>query len=174
MTPSEAHQLVASETSPQKIGGQRRSLRKSAGGANNNRPESPSSSSTLTSQASHLRPLLPFRDASIARSSYDLHLLDVLAGLKRAVDLGFYDPETFDVVDYEHRERVENGDTNWILPGKFMAFCGPHPRARVDVTGLPYHSPESYFDYFRSCHVKAIVRLNVAVYDARRFTEAGF
>jgi hypothetical protein len=23
-------------------------------------------------------------------------------------------------------QRVENGDFNWIIPGKFIAFCGPH------------------------------------------------
>jgi len=118
--------------------------------------------------------LIPFRDASIAKSSYELHLLDVLDGLKRAVDCGFYNPETFDVPEYERREQVENGDSNWILPGKLMAFCGPHPRARIDASGFPFHSPESYFDYFRSNGVKAVVRLNMATYEGRRFTSAGF
>jgi hypothetical protein len=33
--------------------------------------------------------------------------------------------ESFDVEEYEHYEQVENGDLNWIVPGKFMAFSGP-------------------------------------------------
>ena len=118
--------------------------------------------------------LIPFRDASIAKTSYELHLLDVLDGLKRAVDCGFYNPESFDVPEYERREQVENGDSNWILPGKLMAFCGPHPRARIDASGFPFHSPESYFDYFRSSGVKAVIRLNMPTYEGRRFTSAGF
>ena len=36
--------------------------------------------------------------------------------------------------EYEHYERVENGDFNWIVPGKFLAFSGPTqtPIAYVD------------------------------------------
>ena len=28
----------------------------------------------------------------------------------------------------EHYEKVENGDLNWIVPGKFIAFMGPADR----------------------------------------------
>jgi len=144
MSPTEAHRLVASESHP-------RSSNHPAG------------------------VFVPFRDASFSHySTYDLHLIDVLKGLKRAVDAGFYDPETFDTAEYERLERVENGDLNWILPEKLLGFCGPHPRARVDDNGYPYHSPESYFDYFRSCGVTSVVRLNVPIYDGRRFSDAGF
>lgn len=134
--------------------------------------------------------------------------------------------------EYEHYERVENGDLNWIgeydadmptvpgtktrswsysrkadakdviarsnflftifslscpvvvvaandtVPGKFIAFCGPHSRSRsvsplpirlflTEVTFLPsvdngyhVHSPESYFDYFRRKNITTIIRLN--------------
>ena len=27
---------------------------------------------------------------------------------------------------------MENGDINWMLPNKFVAFSGPHSRSRVD------------------------------------------
>jgi cell division cycle 14 len=37
----------------------------------------------------------------------------------------WYDFKTFNVKEYEFYERVENGDVNWIIPGKFMAFMGP-------------------------------------------------
>ena len=33
--------------------------------------------------------------------------------------------EVLDVEEYEHYEQVENGDLNWIVPGKLMAFSGP-------------------------------------------------
>jgi len=32
--------------------------------------------------------------------------------------------------DYEFYERIENGDMNWILPGKFLAFSGPSASQR--------------------------------------------
>jgi len=32
---------------------------------------------------------------------------------------------TNDLFRYEYYERVENGDLNWIIPGKFVAFSGP-------------------------------------------------
>lgn len=68
---------------------------------------------------------------------------------------------------------MENGDLNWILPGKFLAMCGPHRVAGI-VKGYPQHAPESYFDYFRKNDVKHIVRLNCKSYDAKQFTDNGF
>ena len=40
--------------------------------------------------------------------------------------------------------------------------------------GYPLHAPEAYFPYFRKHNVTTIVRLNKKIYDARRFTDAGF
>ena len=40
--------------------------------------------------------------------------------------------------------------------------------------GYPLHAPEAYFPYFRKHNVTSIVRLNKKIYDARRFTDAGF
>ena len=42
------------------------------------------------------------------------------------------------------------------------------------LSGYPHHSPESYFSYFRKNNVKAIIRLNKKLYDAKRFTAGGF
>uniref|UniRef100_A0A2C9JH81 Uncharacterized protein n=1 Tax=Biomphalaria glabrata TaxID=6526 RepID=A0A2C9JH81_BIOGL len=118
-------------------------------------------------------PFLPFRDASFGPCSYNLTLLDCLHGLNKALANGFFNFETFDVDEYEHYEKVENGDLNWILPNKFLAFCGPHPKSKVE-NGYPLHAPESYFPYFRKHNVTAIVRLNKKIYDARRFIDGGF
>ncbi|XP_025109161.1 dual specificity protein phosphatase CDC14AB-like isoform X3 [Pomacea canaliculata] len=118
-------------------------------------------------------PFLPFRDASFGPCSYNLTLLDCLHGLSKALSNGFFNFETFDVDEYEHYEKVENGDFNWIVPGKFLAFCGPHPKSKIE-NGYPLHAPEAYFPYFRKHKVAAIVRLNKKIYDARRFKDAGF
>ncbi|XP_035827850.1 dual specificity protein phosphatase CDC14AB [Aplysia californica] len=118
-------------------------------------------------------PFLPFRDASFGPCSYNLTLLDCLHGLNKALVNGYFNFETFDVDEYEHYEKVENGDFNWILPNKFLAFCGPHPKSKIE-NGYPLHAPEAYFPYFRKHSVSAIVRLNKKIYDARRFTDGGF
>ncbi|KAM4721344.1 dual specificity protein phosphatase CDC14A isoform 2-T2 [Rhinophrynus dorsalis] len=116
---------------------------------------------------------LPFRDASFGSCTYNLTILDCLQGIRKALHLGFFNFESFDVDEYEHYERVENGDFNWIVPGKFLAFSGPHPKSKIE-NGYPLHSPEAYFPYFRKHNITAVIRLNKKIYDAKRFTDAGF
>uniref|UniRef100_A0A8C2ASB4 Cell division cycle 14Ab n=1 Tax=Cyprinus carpio TaxID=7962 RepID=A0A8C2ASB4_CYPCA len=116
---------------------------------------------------------LPFRDASFGNCTYNLTVLDCLQGIRKALRHGFLNFETFDANEYEHYERVENGDLNWIVPGKLLAFSGPHPKSKIE-NGYPLHAPEAYFPYFRKHNVTTIVRLNKKIYDAKRFTDAGF
>ncbi|NXU51255.1 CC14A phosphatase, partial [Turnix velox] len=118
-------------------------------------------------------PYLPFRDASFGNSTYDLTILDCLQGVNKALQHGFFDFKTFNVDEYEHYERVENGDFNWIVPGKLLAFSGPHPKSKVE-NGYPLHAPEAYFPYFRKHNVTSIIRLNKKIYEAKRFIDAGF
>ncbi|KAM9242506.1 dual specificity protein phosphatase CDC14A isoform 3-T3 [Dugong dugon] len=118
-------------------------------------------------------PYLPFRDASFGNCTYNLTILDCLQGIRKGLQHGFFDFETFDVDEYEHYERVENGDFNWIVPGKFLAFSGPHPKSKIE-NGYPLHAPEAYFLYFKKHNVTAVVRLNKKIYEAKRFTDAGF
>ncbi|KAM6219039.1 dual specificity protein phosphatase CDC14A isoform 3-T3 [Rhynchocyon petersi] len=118
-------------------------------------------------------PYLSFRDASFGYCTYNLTILDCLQGIRKGLQHGFFDFETFDVEEYEHYERVENGDFNWIVPGKFLAFSGPHPKSKIE-NGYPLHAPEAYFPYFKKHNVTAIVRLNKKIYEAKRFTDAGF
>ncbi|XP_076976236.1 dual specificity protein phosphatase CDC14A isoform X14 [Tamandua tetradactyla] len=112
-------------------------------------------------------------DASFGNCTYNLTILDCLQGIRKGLQHGFFDFETFDVDEYEHYERVENGDFNWIVPGKFLAFSGPHPKSKIE-NGYPLHAPEAYFPYFKKHNVTAIVRLNKKIYEAKRFTDAGF
>ncbi|KAF1518349.1 Dual specificity protein phosphatase CDC14A, partial [Eudyptula minor] len=118
-------------------------------------------------------PYLPFRDASFGNCTYNLTILDCLQGINKALQHGFFDFKTFDVDEYEHYERVENGDFNWIVPGKFLAFSGPHPKSKLE-NGYPLHAPEAYFPYFKKHNVTSVIRLNKKIYEAKRFTDAGF
>ncbi|PSC73661.1 dual specificity phosphatase CDC14A isoform X2 [Micractinium conductrix] len=125
-----------------------------------------------------LRPLEPFvgfRDASCGVPTYQLPVAQVIAGMYRAKQVGFinwHKGEHFDVEEYEHYEQVENGDLNWIVPGKFMAFSGPSAQPK-HFGGWRTYMPEDYIDYFRQHNIKAVVRLNKKMYEASRFTEYG-
>ncbi|XP_011156407.1 dual specificity protein phosphatase CDC14AB isoform X4 [Solenopsis invicta] len=114
-----------------------------------------------------------FRDASVGPPCYQISLKDCLSAIYKCHQLGFFNFEDFCVNEYEHFERVENGDLNWVVPGKFIAFCGPHARSKME-DGYPLHGPEWYFTYFHRNNVTTIVRLNKKVYDASSFTDAGF
>ncbi|XP_007254123.4 dual specificity protein phosphatase CDC14B isoform X3 [Astyanax mexicanus] len=126
--------------------------------------------SLLMSRNTHY---IPFRDASFGTSMYHLNILDCLRAVHKALHFGWLDFSNFDVGEYEHYERAENGDFNWIIPGKFLAFSGPHPKSKIE-NGYPLHAPEAYFPYFRKHNVTTIIRLNKKMYDAKRFTDVGF
>ena len=52
------------------------------------------------------------------------------------------DHKTFDNKEYEYYEKVENGDLNWIIPGKFIAFMGPLDNtSKLERRG---NTPEDY------------------------------
>lgn len=116
---------------------------------------------------------VPFRDASVGPSTYNLTLLDCLHAVHKALSCGFLNFDHFDVKEYEYYEKVENGDLNWIVPNKFIAFCGPHPKSKIE-NGYPLHAPEAYFSYFRKHNVTTIIRLNKKIYDSHRFSDNGF
>ncbi|XP_061674391.1 dual specificity protein phosphatase CDC14B isoform X2 [Syngnathoides biaculeatus] len=116
---------------------------------------------------------IPFRDASFGTCMYNLNILDCLRAVHKALHYGWLDFSDFDVEEYEHYERAENGDLNWIIPGKFLAFSGPHPKSKIE-NGYPLHAPEAYIPYFRKHNITSVIRLNKKMYDARRFTDSGF
>ncbi|XP_017888215.1 dual specificity protein phosphatase CDC14C-like isoform X2 [Ceratina calcarata] len=118
-------------------------------------------------------PFIMFRDASICSPWYEISLSECLSAIYKCHRLGFFNFQDFCVKEYEYFEKVENGDLNWIVPGKFLAFCGPYAKYKVE-NGYPFHAPESYFTYFRYNNVSTIVRLNKKMYDASTFTDAGF
>lgn len=114
---------------------------------------------------------MPFRDASKGECYYECTILHCLQGLAFAIDRDWYNIKTFNVKEYEFYERVENGDINWIIPGKFAAFMGP-----VDNKVENYRSgftPEEYVEIFKKWNIKKVVRLNEARYDRKRFINNG-
>jgi hypothetical protein len=58
--------------------------------------------------------------------------------------------------------KVENGDLNWVVPGKLLAFSGPAARP-TEFVGFRSPVPEDYTAYFRRRRVAAVVRLNKKV-----------
>ncbi|KAK2587175.1 hypothetical protein KPH14_002924 [Odynerus spinipes] len=118
-------------------------------------------------------PFITFRDASVGGPIYKISLNECLSAIEKCHRLGFFNFQDFRVKEYEHFERVENGDLNWIVPGKFIAFCGPHAKSKIE-NGYPLHAPELYFNYFRRNNVSTVIRLNKKIYDASSFIEAGF
>ncbi|MEQ2177302.1 Dual specificity protein phosphatase cdc14ab, partial [Goodea atripinnis] len=103
---------------------------------------------------------LPFRDAAFGNCTYNLTVLDCLQGIRKALQHGFFDFETFDMDEYEHYEVK-------LAPEPTSYNC----RA---FSGYPLHAPEAYFPYFRKHGVTTIIRLNKKIYDGKRFTNAGF
>jgi len=118
--------------------------------------------------------LPPFHDASPYRCTYELTLMDCLGALVKARQFDFFDwGDKFNVAEYEHFEQVENGDLNWIVKGKILAFAGPSYRRTVSPEGYCTLSPNDYIPYFKRKNVGLVVRLNQKNYDEQNFIDVG-
>eukprot|EP00927_Polykrikos_kofoidii_P009996 TRINITY_DN14211_c0_g1_i1.p1 TRINITY_DN14211_c0_g1~~TRINITY_DN14211_c0_g1_i1.p1 ORF type:complete len:486 (+),score=67.13 TRINITY_DN14211_c0_g1_i1:84-1541(+) len=115
---------------------------------------------------------LPFRDATRGVCTFQLTILDCLKGLEKSIQLGWFDWHKFDVESYEFHQEVENGDINWIIPDRFLAFAGPCATSR-DAEGYVVFTPEDYVPIFRSAGIELVIRLNTKQYDNRRFIDNG-
>lgn len=117
-------------------------------------------------------PFVPFRDAINGECTYQCTILDCLRGVEYAIKLKWYDHATFNVKQYEEFERVDNGDMNWIIPGKFLAFSSPS-NTQYDNDGYRTFTPEDYVPIFRKWGVSLVIRLNKETYDSRKFLKNG-
>ena len=93
--------------------------------------------------------------------------------------MGWFNYKKFNLAEYEHYESVENGDLNWIIPGKFVAFSSPYD-VSTDKYGVPLFllqnrvfTPADYVPIFKKMGVKMVIRLNNKTYDASGFTKEG-
>ena len=117
-------------------------------------------------------PFKPFRDAIAGPCSYECTILDCLRGLKYALQLGWYNPKKFNVKEYEEYEKVDNGDLNWIIPGKFLAFSSPSDK-EFDEEGFRTFTPKDYVPIFKKMGIGLVIRLNKPAYDKTIFEKNG-
>jgi cell division cycle 14 len=113
-----------------------------------------------------------FRDAGYGGCTYKCTLLHVLKGFEIGINIGWFNVRTFNLRDYEFYEKVENGDWNWVIPGKMLAFACPSPSS-TDSEGFRVWTPEDYAPLFHQLGITAVVRLNNITYDAERFRRLG-
>lgn len=118
-------------------------------------------------------PVAPWHDASPTIDSFHLTTLDVLRGIQKARQIGCFSFDNFDIDEYETYEKVENGDMNWIVGGRFLAFAGPHDSRQGAPAGYHTTTPDDLIPYFASKGICAVVRLNKKYYNEKRFTNAG-
>jgi cell division cycle 14 len=118
--------------------------------------------------------LKPFHDATYIQPSYELRMIDCLAGLARANALDWYNALSFDIKSYDFYDHPSNGDMHQICP-KFIAFKGPlaqNSKLRLeDEVAFP---PPFYAEAFLRMGVSCVVRLNEPhSYDKAEFERLG-
>lgn len=115
----------------------------------------------------------PFRDAGFGLCSFPLLVIDVLKAVERATACGHFNYSCFDLARCETLERLENGDLSWIVPGKFVAFSGPHAQRRLISNGKRTLSAADCAHVLRRLGVTCVIRFNTKAYDKREFTTKG-
>lgn len=78
----------------------------------------------------------------------------------------WYNQKHFDVNEYKYFSDVNEGDLNWILPNKILAFSSP--TTYETDGGLP---PSQYLKYFKKNKVATVVRLNSKLYSHSDFED---
>ena len=116
--------------------------------------------------------LLPFRDATQGECQYPCTLDDCVRGLERAMGLNWFNYGSFNLKEYEYREKVENGDMNWIIPQKLLAFSSPAGK-NADDDGNLLCTPEYYIPVFKNLGITTVIQLNKKKYDSGKFEESG-
>jgi len=118
------------------------------------------------------QPFLPYRDASFQPVVFELHIIDILRGLRKALDHGIINMKSFDLEFYEHCDHPSMADLHEIIPGKFIAMKGPHTKSYYK-DGVQFLAPSHYFEIFKRLNVSAVVRLNDEQYPSKAFTDVG-
>eukprot|EP01029_Cantina_marsupialis_P012305 TRINITY_DN2716_c0_g1_i1.p1 TRINITY_DN2716_c0_g1~~TRINITY_DN2716_c0_g1_i1.p1 ORF type:complete len:477 (+),score=117.91 TRINITY_DN2716_c0_g1_i1:138-1568(+) len=122
----------------------------------------------------NMQPRLPtFHDASPCICLFKMTVEDCLYAIEKARKFKFFDFDNFDVDEYERYEQVENGDLNWIVNGRFLAFAGPHQKKIISPEGYSTLVPEDYVEYYKEKNVNLVIRLNDIYYEASRFEKHG-
>jgi cell division cycle 14 len=120
-----------------------------------------------------------FRDATFSDATFRLSLADCWTGMARAVQSGWlHHPKPdcpwmwgdIDMDQYVHYDDPLNGDLHEVVPGKLVAFKGPHELGdlgyRDDENGFRSFSASYYSEVLLDMGVSMVVRLNEPEYDA--------
>lgn len=121
--------------------------------------------------AKYRAPIVDFIEAGYKPTDYKCTILDCLRGLEFAVKLGWFSLGTFNIKEYTHYEAVENGDLNWVVPGKFVAFSTPNDNANRQ--GHRYFTAQSFTPVLKKLNVQLVVRLNDPLYDENHLKKHG-
>jgi len=117
-------------------------------------------------------PIIPFRDATWLAPTFELSMFDCLAGLQKAVKMGWFSITEFDLETYDFYDDPRNGDMHRVNP-KFVAFRGPDQKNPRPDEGA--HAPSLHTSIFKKVGVSTVIRLNDKdTYDKRVFERAGF
>jgi cell division cycle 14 len=117
--------------------------------------------------------LVPFRDATWVKSSFDLTVRDCWAGLLKAVDAGLFDLDSFSESEYFKYDDPTRYDMHVVVRGKFIAFRGPRSKRLPLANGGTTLCAADYVDAFSALGVAAVVRLNEPEYEAGDFRVHG-
>ncbi|KAE9333313.1 hypothetical protein PF008_g14509 [Phytophthora fragariae] len=143
---------------------------------------SPELAVTRVLKGGELPPPFGFRDASCGVCTFFITLLDCACApheprvVHKAISTSLWSYQTFSIDEYNHLDCLDNGDINWIVPGKLIAFSDPQ-RERIVLdaeSGATTLLARDYAALFRSLGVTCVIRFNEATtYDRKAFTHAG-
>ena len=120
-----------------------------------------------------------YRDATFSEPTFRLSLADCWRGLAKGMQVGwlsFPKPESpwlwgeIDMEQYVHYDDPLNGDLHEVVPGKLVAFKGPHELGGKEYqdndNGFRNFSASYYAEVLHDLGVELVARLNEPEYDA--------
>jgi cell division cycle 14 len=109
--------------------------------------------------------VLDYRTEGEGSCDHKVSIRDCLLGIQMALNhLPSLKLDDFDVEDLLWMEQPQNGDLNWIVPGKLLALAGPTAQ-NWPIT--------KFIEYSKKNSIGGTVRLNRAHYPAEEITKAG-
>lgn len=115
----------------------------------------------------------PYYDSSSKTHPFPVPIIECAKGVWKAIELNWYSYSSFDVEETRRLERVDEGDMNWLIPGKLLGFASPFPVNNV-LGGFKVATPDALVPIFKSFGITSIVRLCKRTYDENIFKSNGF
>ena len=126
----------------------------------------------------------PYKQADNCLSEIPLHAFECLQGLEKGKSLEWIEYTEIsymwgrtDIEQYRHYSSVANGFLHQVVPGKLIAFPGPHDIADRDFfdesDDRRIFSPSYYVKVLRDMGVTDVIQLNEQCYTSAEFTSKG-